>query len=234
MSVSDLLSAAAPDDVLVSLFSDAEVRADPYRAYRRLREAAPVHRSEVLPMWVVTRFDDCASVLRDPRFGKSDEAQRIFGSAPDASERDVPIISRHSMLRMNPPDHTRLRGLVAREFTPKRVEALRPAIAAMVDAILDRLADAGGGDVMDVLAFPLPVKVIGELLGVPEADRDQFRWIVRDAAAALELSLLLQAAASTGASSQAAKKRRGMKCIMCVSPGSTANRASRRRAGLRP
>ena len=186
MSVSDLLSAAAPDDVLVSLLSDAEVRADPYRAYRRLREAAPVHRSEVLPMWVVTRFDDCASVLRDPRFGKSDEAQRIFGSAPDASERDVPIISRHSMLRMNPPDHTRLRGLVAREFTPKRVEALRPAIAAMVDAILDRLADAGGGDVMDVLAFPLPVKVIGELLGVPEADRDQFRWIVRDAAAALE------------------------------------------------
>jgi cytochrome P450 len=90
------------------------------------------------------------------------------------------------MLRMNPPDHTRMRGLVAREFTPKRVEALRPAIVAMVDDILDRLGEAGGGDVMDVLAFPLPVKVIGELLGVPEADRDQFRWIVRDAAAALE------------------------------------------------
>jgi len=186
MTVSDLLSAAAPDEVLVSLFSDVEVRADPYPAYRRLREVAPVHRSEVLPLWVVTRFDDCGAVLRDPRFGKSDEAQRIFGSAPDASERDVPIISRHSMLRMNPPDHTRLRGLVAREFTPKRVEALRPAIVAMVDAILDRLADAGDGDVMDVLAFPLPVQVIGELLGVPEADRDQFRWIVRDAAAALE------------------------------------------------
>jgi cytochrome P450 len=186
MSVLDVSSATTPDEVLVALFSDAGVRADPYPAYRRLRELAPVHRSEVLPLWVATRFDDCGAVLRDPRFGKSDEPQRIFGSAPDAAQREVPIISRHSMLRMNPPDHTRMRGLVSREFTPKRVEGLRPAIVAMVDDVLDRLADAGGGDVMDVLAFPLPVKVIGELLGVPEADRDQFRWIVRDAAAALE------------------------------------------------
>ncbi len=186
MSVLDVSSMTAPDEVLVALFSDAGVRADPYPAFRRLRELAPVHRSEVLPLWVVTRFDDCGAVLRDPRFGKGDETQRIFGSAPDAAEREVPIISRHSMLRMNPPDHTRMRGLVAREFTPKRVEALRSAIVALVDKILDQLADSDGGDVMDVLAFPLPVKVIGELLGVPEADRDQFRWIVRDAAAALE------------------------------------------------
>jgi cytochrome P450 len=129
--------------VLVALFSDAGVRADPYPAYRRLRELAPVHRSEVLPLWVATRFDDCGAVLRDPRFGKSDEPQRIFGSAPDAAQREVPIISRHSMLRMNPPDHTRMRGLVSREFTPRRVEALRPAIVAMVDGILDRAGRCG-------------------------------------------------------------------------------------------
>lgn len=174
------------DDLLVSLFSDPVVRANPYPVYRRLRELAPVHRSEVLPLWVVTRFDDCGAVLRDPRFGKGDEAQRMFGSAPDAAEREVPIISRHSMLRANPPDHTRLRGLVSREFTPRRVDEMRPAVTAMVDEILDGLAGAGGGDVMDVLAFPLPVRVIGELLGIPDADRDQFRILVRDAAAALE------------------------------------------------
>ena len=104
MSVLDVSSATTPDEVLVALFSDAGVRADPYPAYRRLRELAPVHRSEVLPLWVATRFDDCGAVLRDPRFGKSDEPQRIFGSAPDAAQREVPIISRHSMLRMNPPD----------------------------------------------------------------------------------------------------------------------------------
>lgn len=177
---------ATPDELLVSLFTDPEVRADPYPVYRRLREVAPVHRSEVLPLWVVTTFDGCGAVLRDPRFGKSDEAQRIFGSADDAAEREVPIISRHSMLRANPPDHTRLRGLVAREFTPRRVAEMRPAIEVMVDEIIDGLAAGGGGDVMDVLAFPLPVRVIGELLGIPASDRDQFRTLVRDAAAALE------------------------------------------------
>jgi cytochrome P450 len=174
------------DDVLVRLFSDPAVRAEPYPAYRQLRETAPVHHSAVLPLWVTTRYDDCGTVLRDPRFGKSEEVQRIFGSSAQNSDREVPIISRYSMLRMNPPDHTRMRGLVAREFTPRRVDELRPAVVAMVDEILDQLADDGGGDVMDLLAFPLPVRVIGELLGVPVEDREQFRWIVRDAAGALE------------------------------------------------
>ena len=160
--------AASPDELLMLLFSDPAVRADPYPVYHQLREMAPVHRSEVFPLWVVSSFDGCGAVLRDPRFGKSDEAQRIFGSAPDAGQREVPIISRHSMLRANPPDHTRLRGLVSREFTPRRVTEMRPAITGMVDVTLDDLAAHGGGDVMDVLAFPLPVRVIGELLGIPE------------------------------------------------------------------
>lgn len=177
---------ASADDALLALFSDPAVRANPYPAYHRLRDLAPVHRSEVLPLWILTRFDDCSAVLRDPRFGKSDEALRIFGGSTEAAGREVPIISQYSMLRMNPPDHTRMRGLVAREFTPRRVDALRPAIEAMVDSMLDVLAASGGGEVMDTLAFPLPVKVIGELLGVPIEDRDQFRWIVRDAAAAIE------------------------------------------------
>ena len=186
MNTTDNQTTAAPDDVLVSLFSDPAVRADPYPAYRQLRETAPVHHSAVLPLWVATRYDDCGTVLRDPRFGKSEAVQRTFGSAAQSADREVPIISRYAMLRMNPPDHTRMRSHVAREFTPRRVEELRPAVEAMVDEILDQLADAGGGDLMDLLAFPLPVRVIGELLGVPVEDREQFRWVVRDAAAALE------------------------------------------------
>lgn len=186
MTTTDFKALGSADDVLLALFTNPSVRADPYPAYHRLRSLAPIHHSSVLPLWVVSRFADCNAVLRDPRFGKSDEAQRIFGSGPDAAEREVPIVSRYSMLRMNPPDHTRMRGLVSRVFTPSRVEALRPAIEVMVDEVLDELASSGGGDVMDILAFPLPVKVIGELLGVPAVDRDQFRWIVRDAAAALE------------------------------------------------
>lgn len=162
-------STLTPDEALLGLFSDPAVRADPYPTYHRLREIAPVHRSEILPLWVLTRYDDGGAVLRDNRFGKSDDSMRIFGAPQGADDDRRPsVIPRHSMLRMNPPDHTRMRGLVAREFTPKRVEELRPAIAAMVDGILDRLADGGGGDVMDLLAFPLPVKVIGELLGVPD------------------------------------------------------------------
>ena len=167
MTTTDFEAFGSADDVLLALFTHPSVRADPYPAYRRLRVLAPIHHSSVLPLWVVSRFDDCNAVLPRPRFGKSDEAQRIFGSGPDAAEREVPIVSRYSMLRMNPPDHTRIRGLVSREFTPSRVEALRPAIEAMVDEVLDELASSGGGDVMDILAFPLPVKVIGELLGVP-------------------------------------------------------------------
>lgn len=186
MTATDDQTIGTADDVLVGLFSDPAVRADPYPAYRRLRETAPVHRSAVLPLWVATRYGDCGTVLRDPRFGKSDEVQRIFGSSAKNADREVPIISRYSMLRMNPPDQTRVRSLVAREFTPRRVEELRPAVEAMVDEVLDQLADAGGGDVMDLLAFPLPVRVIGELPGVPIEDREQFRWIVRDTAGALE------------------------------------------------
>ncbi len=82
MSVLDVESATAPDEVLVALFSDAGVRADPYPAYRRLRELAPVHRSEVLPLWVATRFDDCGSVLREVR-----PVQRTGGYAAMPSPR---------------------------------------------------------------------------------------------------------------------------------------------------
>ena len=105
---------------------------------------------------------------------------------PDAVElpRDVTP----SMLFLNPPDHTRIRGLVSRAFTPRRVEALRPRVEAMTDALLDDLAEAGGGDLVETLAFPLPANVISELVGVPVDDRDWLRPRVADLAATLEPS----------------------------------------------
>jgi len=93
-----------------------------------------------------------------------------------------------TMLFANPPEHTRLRRLVSREFTPGRVDALRPAVVAMVDGILDRMADEAQVDVMAVLAFPLPVTVIGELLGIPEADRPGFQPLVQRAVVSLEVN----------------------------------------------
>jgi cytochrome P450 len=94
-----------------------------------------------------------------------------------------------ALLRLNPPDHTRIRSLVSRAFTPKRVEGLREKVAAMTDSILDGIAAEGDVDVLDTLGFPLPVRVIGELVGVPVEDRDRFRGLVRAAASSLEFGI---------------------------------------------
>jgi cytochrome P450 len=178
----------SPDQLVVEIMLSPEGRADPYPRYKALREVAPVHKSDFGPVWFLTRYGDSRTMLRDNRFGKSDpdpdaEPNPLFG--PSRARRSDPVASR-SLLALNPPDHTRLRGLVSRGFTPKRVEQLRPAVEAMTDDILDEMAREGDVDVLDVLGFPLPVRVIGELVGVPEGDRDRFRTTVRTAAAALE------------------------------------------------
>lgn len=174
-----------PDDIILSLMTSADGRRDPYPLYRQLRDTAPIARSELGPLWFLTRYDDCHGVLRDPRLGKSDPDTPVT-LLPGAAPRARMKFARHSMLMVNPPDHTRLRGLVSREFTPRRVERLRASVAAMTDEILDTLVPGAAIDVMDVLAFPLPVRVIGELLGVPADERDSFRPLVLAAARAIE------------------------------------------------
>ena len=186
-----------PGAELVAVLGTPEGRADPYPHYARIREHAPVFRSP-MDNWIVTRFADCQKVLRAPQFGKSsdqDAAARLrlvrWGvPAHEAADFFEFFQGRQSMLTLNPPDHTRLRGLVARAFTPNTVEALRPHVVALCDGLLDNLAElAGDGrsvDVMRELAFPLPVAVIGELLGVPVGDRSQFQALVRAATAILE------------------------------------------------
>jgi cytochrome P450 len=172
---------------------------NPYPRYGRLRELAPRHHSAFAPVWVLTDYEDCRAVLRDNRFGKRDPSEGAPTPEQDGAEgagfwaarnrgdsRDVDPIFSRSLLRLNPPDHTRLRGLVSRGFTPRRVDEQRAAITAMTDELLDEMAAAGEVEVLDALGFKLPVRVIGELVGVPPPDRDAFRSLVRDAATGLE------------------------------------------------
>jgi cytochrome P450 len=159
-----------------------EVIADPYPAYHRLRAADPVHLSP-LGLWLLSRYDDCVMVLRDQRFrreGFERVLEPIYGSL--AEEDRLP----RSMLFRDPPDHTRLRSLVNRAFTPRVVESMRPRIEQIVDRLLDRVQGSGGMEVIADLAYPLPVTVISEMLGVPEADRDAIRQWSADVARSLD------------------------------------------------
>jgi cytochrome P450 len=165
--------------VAVELFRTTEGRTDPYPRYHRLRELDPIHYSDTVRSWLITRYDDCYSAVRDPRLGK-DFAERMDAVRPWWRERPSHARFEHSMLNVDGPYHTRLRRLVSKTFTFRSVEKLRPAIERTVDDLVDPLGRAGGGDLIEDLAFPLPVTVIGELLGVPEADRAQFRPLVAD------------------------------------------------------
>ncbi|MFI5494557.1 cytochrome P450 [Actinoplanes sp. NPDC051859] len=151
-------------------------REDPYPRYRRLRELSPLVRAEDGAL-VVTRHADCAAVTRDPRLGHMPPHMLEFIS-PNWENHVALRQLFTSILTINPPDHTRLRRLVSSSFTARRVQALQPRIAEMVDELLDRMT--GDVDFVEAFAFPLPVNVIGELLGIPEPDRPQFQGLVRD------------------------------------------------------
>ena len=154
-----------------------EVHEDPYPLYHRLRAEDPVHRSD-LGFWVLTRHADVLAVLRDPRMSRDPRRSERVELLRSSAELDELLASEEaapSMLFVDPPDHTRLRTLVNKAFTPAAVERLRPRVEAIVAGLLDRVAGAGAMDVVEDLAYPLPVTVICELFGVPEADHDRFR-----------------------------------------------------------
>jgi cytochrome P450 len=160
-------------------------REDPYPRYARLREIAPLLRADDGAL-VATRYADCVTATRDPRLGHMSADMLAFIGLPDWADHPALRMLFTSMLTINPPDHTRLRRLVSSTFTARRVQALRPAIADMVDGLLDRMD--GTVDFVPAFAFPLPVNVIGELLGVPEPDRAQFQTLVRDWTQVLEVT----------------------------------------------
>ncbi len=147
--------------------------ANPYPTYHRLREAVPVWQSP-LGFWIVTRYEDAALVLRDRRFGKNYVATVSNRYGPAIMDEPAYASMARTMLVLDPPDHTRLRGLVTKAFTARRVEAMRPRVAAIVDALIDRVHAQGGMDVIADFAHRLPIIVICDMLGIPEEDREQF------------------------------------------------------------
>ncbi|MFB7916470.1 cytochrome P450 [Streptomyces sp. NPDC056061] len=152
-----------------------EFTANPYPYYARLRARGPVHTirtDEFERIWLVVGYDEGRAALADPRFSKE------WRGRMDWADGDDPIFA--NMLELDAPRHTRLRKLVTREFTARRVEALRPRIQQITDGLLDAMLPAGRADLVDALAFPLPMTVICELIGVPDLDRNTFRRLSND------------------------------------------------------
>ena len=172
--------------------------ADPYPTYRRLLAEDPVHHSP-MGFWVLTRYDDVVAALRDPRLAK--EAIAAFVAARFGAP--VPAMGL-SMLDRDPPDHTRLRSLVSKAFTPRVVDGLRPRVQQIVDGLLERVRDAGAMDLIEEFAYPIPVNVICEMLGVPVEDHERFKGWSLDIARGLD-SILLPADSEVPKRSAAAR-----------------------------
>ena len=158
-----------------------QAREWPYPPYQRLRERDPIHRSRAIRGWFLFRHADCLAVLRDGRFSADDRnyagyaqqrAWEIADGLADPNQPDEP-----PMLRRDPPDHTRLRKLVSKAFTPRALEQLRPRVEELADRLLTPLARRGEFDVIRDFAIPFPVTIIAEMLGIPASDFATFkRW----------------------------------------------------------
>ncbi|WP_327400262.1 cytochrome P450 [Streptomyces sp. NBC_01288] len=156
-------------------------RRDPHQVYAMLRTSGPVHRvrlpapDEHHVTWLIVGYEEARSALTDPRLAKD-------GGKIGVTFLDEELIGRY-LLTTDPPDHTRLRGLVSRSFTMRRVEELRPRVQRITDDLLDAMLPSGRADLVEALSYPLPITVIGELLGVPEMDRAEFRKLSTEAVA---------------------------------------------------
>jgi cytochrome P450 len=167
---------------------DPEFRVNPYPVYRRLQSEDPVHRTP-FGMLALSRYRDCAALLRDHR-SSSDQSNsnmyQQFMEGRDPEEVFGALAGMRPFLFMDPPDHTRLRGLVQKAFTPKTVENLRPRIQEIVDELMAPALERGSMEVVEDIAYPLPVRVITELLGVPLEDHETFKGWSKELAGALD------------------------------------------------
>ncbi|MGW1890516.1 cytochrome P450 [Streptomyces sp. NPDC002004] len=153
--------------------------ADPYPAYAELRARGRVHYYEPSDQWLVPHHADVSALLRDRRLGRTylhRHTHEDFGrTAPPPEHEPFHVLNDHGMLDLEPPDHTRIRRLVSKAFTPRTVEGLRPYVTALASDLVGALVADGGGDLLTAVAEPLPVAVIAEMLGIPEPDRAQLR-----------------------------------------------------------
>src|SRR5947209_12625837 len=158
---------------------------DPYPHYERLRTTDPMHVTQFGAL-VASRHAEASLVLRDRRFGKDYVERTIRRYGPQIMEEPVFRSMSHWMLQQDPPDHTRLRGLVVKAFTARRVEDMRPRIQQVVDETLDRIIPRGKMDLIEDFAFRLPVTIICDMLGIPEDHRETFYAGSRDSGRILE------------------------------------------------
>lgn len=156
-----------------------EMHEDPHPFYKTLRERDPVHRSRPADGYVLSRYRDVQAVLGDRRFSADERNLRVWprimkrrehAGLPDPYEEE-----RSSMLRLDAPDHTRLRGLVNKAFTPRAVERVRERAERLVDELLAPFSPGGAMELVGAFASPFPVTIIAEMLGVPAEDRERFR-----------------------------------------------------------
>src|SRR5207248_9535299 len=152
---------------------------DPYPHYERMRTTDPMHVTP-LGSFVASRHAEASLVMRDKRFGKDfvERTRRRYG--PEIMAEPVFRSMSHWMLQADPPDHTRLRGLVVKAFTARRVEDMRPRIQEIVDQAIDAVIERGHMDLIEDFAFRLPVTIICDMLGIPEEQRDVFYNSSRD------------------------------------------------------
>ena len=172
-----------------ALLKDPEVHEDPYPFYARLRDTGRVLPND-LGGWVAPHHAECALVLRDNRFSANSKHQNNFEQFAQLAEAvglsDLLELFGRLILFADPPDHTRLRRIASKAFTVRAVEEMRPRIANIVDGMLDKVADGDSMELVETLAFPLPVTVISDMLGVPAADHDLLRGWTSEAVKALD------------------------------------------------
>lgn len=193
IGVVDATEDPAADALLLEIFLDPAGRADPYPRYQQLRERAPALRSSMGSL-VLSRYEDCLAVLGDPRFGRGVALRgEATGYVPYGDlDAEPELRSRYyeaagpAMLFTDPPQHSRLRRLASRAFTANRVRSLRPIVERMVEALVDEALERRDIELMDEVALPLPIRVIGELVGVPESDRPALQPLVRAAKGGIE------------------------------------------------
>ncbi|CAL9519655.1 Cytochrome P450 monooxygenase PikC [Streptomyces sp. enrichment culture] len=158
---------------------DPAFLADPYPAYAELRARGRVHWFEPTGQWLVPHHADVSALLRDRRLGRTYQhrfTHEEFGRTPPPPEHEpFHTLNDHGMLDLEPPDHTRIRRLVSKAFTPRTVERLKPYVRDLADELVAALVERGGGDLLKDVAEPLPVAVIAEMLGIPESDRAPLR-----------------------------------------------------------
>jgi cytochrome P450 len=168
----------AQSELLFNPLSPDFIR-DPYPHYQRLRTADPMHVT-AHGAYLASRHAEVTTVLRDKRFGKDFVERTVRRYGPKIMDEPIFRGMSHWMLQQDPPDHTRLRGLVVKAFTARRVEDMRPRIQEVVDQTLDAIADRGHMDLIEDFAFRLPVTIICDMLGIPEEHRETFYKGSRD------------------------------------------------------